>query len=240
MADGDMIERKGGQIAFMLSSAALSILCSLVVLLAFFFILWYRPPMANRITLRLIVLSCFCNLIYCLVGLPTTVVGDKTMACRVLIFFMIGADTMASMCLAMVGVHLVVVFVIRAKYPERKEKYYYTFIVASAIITVVVPAATTVGPTATMNTSCWFRYLYVGRAQRTFKWASEHANLMIGFFFSLMSVQVYDNDEVYIWLHIMHMHMHIHNAIDVVLFLASARHYYRHYLRSVGHCQISA
>ena len=138
------------------TSAIVSIVCNILVLITFFFIMWYRPPMVNRVSLRLIVFSCFCNIIYCIFGMPTPTTQDSNPACRVLIYILIATDTMSTMSLAMVGLNLVMIFIVRVTHPVKLEKYYYALIIISAILATVMPLAVATAPAKNMgNYNCW-------------------------------------------------------------------------------------
>ncbi|KAI7880402.1 hypothetical protein K492DRAFT_207590 [Lichtheimia hyalospora FSU 10163] len=148
------------------TSAIVSIICNILVLITFFFIMWYRPPMVNRVSLRLIVFSCFCNIIYCIFGMPTPTTQDDNPACRVLIYILIATDTMSTMSLAMVGLNLVMIFIVRVTHPVKLEKYYYALIIMSAILATVMPLAVATAPANNMgNYDCWYHYYFVGRLQ---------------------------------------------------------------------------
>lgn len=137
------------------TSGIISLLSSIVVLSSYFFILWYRPPMVNRISLRLIVFSCFCTIVFICMHYATETISNQSNACRVIVYFMIISDIMACMCLAMVGLNLVMIFIVRVANPARMEKYYYIFICLTAVIGALVPLASRFDVSSIMEVSCW-------------------------------------------------------------------------------------
>ncbi|KAI9248305.1 hypothetical protein BDA99DRAFT_525341 [Phascolomyces articulosus] len=73
--------------------------------------------MANRISLRLIVFACICNIIYNVMTLAITGIVDYNPGCNVIIFFVIATDIMSCMSLAMIGVNLVMILIVRVNHP---------------------------------------------------------------------------------------------------------------------------
>lgn len=137
------------------TSGIISLISSVVVLSSYFFILWYRPPMVNRISLRLIVFSCFCTIVFLCLHYATEDISNHSEACRVIIYFLIITDIMACMCLAMVGLNLVMIFIVRVSNPARMEKYYYIFICIMALLGALVPIGNQVNASLITNVSCW-------------------------------------------------------------------------------------
>lgn len=166
----DQVQSPSGNAALLgsaVSSAIVSIVCNILVLITFFFIMWYRPPMVNRVSLRLIVFSCFCNIIYCVFGMPTPAIKDNNPTCRVLIYILIATDTMSTMSLAMVGLNLVMIFIVRVTHPVKLEKYYYALITISAVLATVMPLAVATAPAKNSGqNNCWYVKLFVAMDTR--------------------------------------------------------------------------
>ncbi|KAI8142868.1 hypothetical protein BJV82DRAFT_669009 [Fennellomyces sp. T-0311] len=137
------------------TSASISLLASLVVLVSYFFILWYQASMVNRVSLRLIVFSCLCNVVFSAMAMATAGMTDTSTACKVIIYFVIATDVMSVTCLSMIGLNLVMILIIRVAHPQKMEKYYYVFIALMAVIALVPPLGSK-SPSATpTGRSCW-------------------------------------------------------------------------------------
>lgn len=125
-------------------AACISFIANSFVLILHGFMLWYKPVIVNRLSLRMIVLSCIFNMLYCACQLVTDDIDSVAFACRVLAFVLISSDTMACMCLAMVGLNLVTIFVLKVSRSFKLELFYYFLIILSGVMVVVVPIL--VGP----------------------------------------------------------------------------------------------
>ncbi|GAA5810968.1 hypothetical protein MFLAVUS_004397 [Mucor flavus] len=117
----------------------------------------------GRLSLRMIVLSCIFNMLYCACQVVTDDIPSTSFSCRVLAFVLISSDTMACMCLAMVGLNLVTIFVFKVSRSMKLEILYYCFIILSGVLVVVVPIL--VGPTRGPKnkdalSSCWQMWYY--------------------------------------------------------------------------------
>ncbi|KAI8092406.1 uncharacterized protein B0P05DRAFT_526135 [Gilbertella persicaria] len=89
-----------------LVAAAISFAANSCVLIVHGFMSWYRPVIVNRLSLRMIVASCICNMLYCASQLVTDRISSLSYSCRALAYVTTVSDTMACMCLAMVGLNL--------------------------------------------------------------------------------------------------------------------------------------
>lgn len=139
-------------------AATISFFANSFVLFLHGFMLWYKPVIVNRLSLRMIVLSCIFNMLYCACQVVTDDIPSTSFSCRVLAFVLISSDTMACMCLAMVGLNLVTIFVFKVSRSMKLEILYYCFIILSGVLVVVVPIL--VGPTRGPKnkdalSSCW-------------------------------------------------------------------------------------
>lgn len=139
-------------------AATISFFANSFVLFLHGFMLWYKPVIVNRLSLRMIVLSCIFNMVYCACQVVTDDIASTSFSCRVLAFVLISSDTMACMCLAMVGLNLVTIFVFKVSRSMKLEIFYYCFILLSGVLVVVVPIL--VGPVRgpkikEATSSCW-------------------------------------------------------------------------------------
>ncbi|GAA5795399.1 hypothetical protein HPULCUR_000755 [Helicostylum pulchrum] len=112
-------------------------------------------------------------MIYCACQLVTDDISSTSFTCRVLAFVMISSDTMACMCLAMVGLNLVTIFVFKISRSMKLEIFYYCFIIISGVLVVVVPIF--VGPIRGPKnkeavSSCWYHFFFDGRLTNFFNW----------------------------------------------------------------------
>lgn len=120
-------------------SACISFISNSFVLILHAFMMWYKPVIVNRLSLRMIVLSCIFNMLYCACQLVSDDIASSSFPCRVIAFVLIASDTMACMCLAMVGLNLVTIFVFKVSRSFKLELFYYFLIGVSGVMVVVVP-----------------------------------------------------------------------------------------------------
>lgn len=155
------------------TAAAASLLANSIVLFIHGFMLWYRPAVVARLSLRMIVLSCIFNVFYCAGQLATDEISSQAYSCRVLIYVLIVSDTMACMCLAMVGLNLVMIFVLRVSRSVKLEVLYYLIIAVSGVLVAVVPISVNRRVPPNPNASCWYHYYFDGRLKAVFNWVSN-------------------------------------------------------------------
>lgn len=139
-------------------AAGISFVANSGVLALHGFMLWYKPVIVNRLSLRMIVLSSIFNMVYCGCQLVIDDIGSLNASCRALALTLIAADTMACMCLAMVGLNLVTIFVLKVVRSIKLEIFYYCFIGLSGIFVTVIPVffGPQRGPKVREKiTSCW-------------------------------------------------------------------------------------
>jgi hypothetical protein len=140
------------------AAAGISIGANSIVLILHAFMTWYRPAIVNRLSLRMIVLSCIFNMIFCACQLVSDSIPSTSFSCRVLAYILIASDTMACMSLAMVGLNLVMIFVLKVSRSIKLELLYYLIISLSGIIVTVIPYrfGTVKGPKNQDNdATCW-------------------------------------------------------------------------------------
>ncbi|GAN07226.1 hypothetical protein MAM1_0153c06719 [Mucor ambiguus] len=147
-----------GLIATGEAASAVSFASGGCVLLLHAFMTWYRPVVVNRLSLRMIVVSVIFNMVYCACQLVADDISNQSNACRVIAYVMIASDTMSCMCLAMVGLNLVMIFVLKVSRSIKIEILYYLIVLASGVIVCVVPVyvGTPKGPkNKREEASCW-------------------------------------------------------------------------------------
>ncbi|KAG2221583.1 hypothetical protein INT45_002597 [Circinella minor] len=135
-------------------AASVSLFASVCVVLSYFFILWYQSSMANRISLRLIVFACLVNSIYNVMQLTVTSILDTSSSCRPAIYVVIATDIMCCMCLAMIGVNLVMILIVRINHPAKMEKYYYACIIVVTLLGILIPLAPNTSGSAPSGRMC--------------------------------------------------------------------------------------
>ena len=136
-------------------AASVSLFASVCVVLSYFFILWYQSSMANRISLRLIVFACLVNSIYNVMQLTVTSILDTSSSCRPAIYVVIATDIMCCMCLAMIGVNLVMILIVRINHPAKMEKYYYACIIIVSLLGLLIPLASNTVGGSPSGRMCW-------------------------------------------------------------------------------------
>ncbi|KAI9486683.1 MAG: hypothetical protein EXX96DRAFT_604784 [Benjaminiella poitrasii] len=146
---------------------------------------YYRPIIVNRLSLRMIVLSCLFNLIYCVCQLVTDTIKAKSRHCYALAYVLVSSDTMSCMCLTMVGLNLVMIFVLKKSRTLKLELFYYFLVAVSGILVSIIPRffGPTPDPETTLkNATCWYFYYFDGRITRVFNWLWYYSWLLLSLF----------------------------------------------------------
>ncbi|KAL0140007.1 hypothetical protein V8B55DRAFT_1503343 [Mucor lusitanicus] len=182
-----------GLIATGEAAAAVSFVSNGCVLILHAFMTWYRPAVVNRLSLRMIVVSVVFNMVYCACQLVTDDISNQSSACRAIAYVMIAADTMACMCLAMVGLNLVMIFVLKVSRSVKIEIIYYLIVAASGVIVCLVPfyVGTPKGPrNKREEASCWYHYYFNGRINNIFNWMWYYAWLLFSSVFAALCAAI--------------------------------------------------
>jgi hypothetical protein len=140
------------------TAAIISFISNSCVLILHAIMTWYRPIVVNRLSLRLIAVSVVFNMVYCACQLVSDDISNQSFSCRVIAYVIIASDTMTCMCLAMVGLNLVMIFVLKVSRSIKIEIFYYFIVLASGVIVCVVPVyvGTAKGPkNKREEASCW-------------------------------------------------------------------------------------
>ncbi|EPB81131.1 hypothetical protein HMPREF1544_12170 [Mucor circinelloides 1006PhL] len=175
------------------AAAAVSFVANGCVLILHAFMTWYRPAVVNRLSLRMIVVSVIFNMVYCACQLVTDDISNQSKSCRIIAYVLIASDTMACMCLAMVGLNLVMIFVLKVSRSIKIEILYYFIVLASGVIVCVVPlfVGTPKGPkNKREEASCWYHYYFNGRINNIFNWMWYYAWLLFSSVFAALCAAI--------------------------------------------------
>lgn len=147
-----------GLIITNLVASIMSLVGTVSVLIVHGILLDYRPKVINRLSLRLIVLSSIFDGIYSAIQIAIDYIDSRRSACRVLIYILISTDTMACMCLALIGLNLVTILAMKVPRTKKLEIFYYVIIAVSGVLVAIVPKIVpqTNGPSPDeIVASCW-------------------------------------------------------------------------------------
>jgi hypothetical protein len=120
-------------------ASIISLAGTVCVLIVHGILLSYRPKVVNRLSLRLIVLSSIFDGIYSASQIAVDYIDSRQSSCRVIIFILISTDTMACMCLAVIGLNLVMILAMKVSRTKKLEIFYYVIIAVSGVLVSVVP-----------------------------------------------------------------------------------------------------
>ncbi|KAI7898766.1 uncharacterized protein BX663DRAFT_546135, partial [Cokeromyces recurvatus] len=155
-------------------ASAVSFAANSCVLLIHGIISYYRHAIVNRLSLRMIALSCVFNMIYCACQLATDNTAAISHNCYVMTFVLVSSDAMACMCLTMVGLNLVMIFVLKTARSLKIEICYYILIAVVGILVSTIPYIYGPKPIPQENfdehISCWYYFYFDGRMTRVFNW----------------------------------------------------------------------
>ncbi|KAI9254847.1 hypothetical protein BY458DRAFT_589285, partial [Sporodiniella umbellata] len=169
--------------------SSISLVGSLSVLTTHIVLLFYRSNIVNRLSLRLIVLTSIFDCVYSACQVATDHISSQSISCRAIAYILISTDTMACMCLAVVGLNLVMIFAIRVSNTLKYELLYYLAVVASGILVTMMPRLvgdkTGPGPNAA-SASCWYHYYFEGRMHNHFNWLWYYGWLLFSAVFAMI------------------------------------------------------
>ncbi|KAI8987619.1 hypothetical protein BDF20DRAFT_279070 [Mycotypha africana] len=168
-------------------AATISFAANICVIIVHFSIMWYRPNIVSRLSLRMIVCSCVLNIVYNACQSVTYHILGTNIQCHRLTYVLSATDVMSCMCLAMVGLSLVMVFVVKVSRSLKLELLYYLIVAASGILVAIVSLVSgekTFGPSEPDDPSkCWYYYHY-GRRQNIFNWLWYYSWLLFSLAFA--------------------------------------------------------
>ncbi|CEG82514.1 hypothetical protein RMATCC62417_16574 [Rhizopus microsporus] len=96
---------------------------------------------------------------------------------------------MACMCLAVVGLNLVMILAMKVSRTKKLEIFYYVIIAVSGVLVSVVPRLVphTSGPLPNeIVASCWYHYYFEGRMRNLFNWLWYYGWLLFSSLFAAM------------------------------------------------------
>lgn len=142
-------------------ASILSLIVNILVVLTHIILYWFRPYAVNRHSLRMIVVACILNTLFCIAQLYVDGIPSNITSCRAFAYILTASDTMACMCLAMIGFNLVTVFVFKIPRSTTLEAMYYVTVALSGLLVTIVPAfaGNAKGPRNTSDSdgteTCW-------------------------------------------------------------------------------------
>ncbi|CAO3632010.1 unnamed protein product [Cunninghamella blakesleeana] len=147
----------------------ISLLCTIIVILTHLLFTFYKCSEVNRISLRLLVISCVFNFIRYIIRL-VFLQNAMSLACSTTVILTRWLDNISLLCIALVCVHSVVLLVFKMNHPLKMEKYYYLFIIIITIVDIVLSSVLRFEILNQVN-NCWF-YIY-------FDYTAAHHTLRI-------------------------------------------------------------
>ncbi|KAI8334914.1 hypothetical protein EDC96DRAFT_568531 [Choanephora cucurbitarum] len=175
------------------AASIISFIANSCVLVVHGFMSWHRPAVVNRLSLRMIVFSCICNMLYCASQLVTDNISAQSASCLALAYVTVVSDTMACMCLAMVGLNLVMIFVLKVPRSLKIEIVYYLVVLLLGVIVSVIPH--TFGNSDGLRNdkpevSCWYYYYFDGRMVHIFNWMWYYGCLLFSLLFAAICAAI--------------------------------------------------
>ncbi|KAG0194564.1 hypothetical protein DFQ28_009772 [Apophysomyces sp. BC1034] len=132
---------------------SVSLFCFCIAVIVHVAILHFRSSMVNRVSLRLIIFSCICGIIFQVVQVSIATVNSKSRYCIVASYFGMTMQSMICMSLAMVGLNISLIIVLKLATPESMEKYYFGAILTVGFLTFIVPLAA--NNSSSYRNQCW-------------------------------------------------------------------------------------
>ncbi|KAI8972480.1 hypothetical protein BDB01DRAFT_809858 [Pilobolus umbonatus] len=150
---------------------AISLLSNILVMLLHLVMMRYKPNSVNRVSLRMIVLACLCNSIFCIFQSIIDDLPAKNLACGRIIHLVVAFDVMSCMSLAMIGLNLDLIFIAKVSQKHRWELMYYAIVILSGVIACVVPISLKKNrENPDLMGTCWYRFFFFSRMNNIFNW----------------------------------------------------------------------
>ncbi|ORX57398.1 hypothetical protein DM01DRAFT_1405972 [Hesseltinella vesiculosa] len=165
------IDQVGYMVMLLKVLTSLSITFAGIVFITHFFFWYFLRAESNRVTLRLIVFAVTISIIRGLFRFVLISIAHTTLACRVGFFFVSVFDIISPACLSMVGVHTVIVLILKAQNPRRLEIYYYIAMFAYTVPPVIVITTlirTSYGESLQMH--CWASIYLTKKSYQQAEW----------------------------------------------------------------------
>ncbi|KAI8889478.1 hypothetical protein K501DRAFT_316011 [Backusella circina FSU 941] len=175
-----------------LTAGSVSILFSLFVLILHSFIVIKKDSSANRLSIRMIIIACVCNIVYCTLQIVSCQIHSEVYACHILVHLIMATDTMACVALAMIGFNLVVIFIFKVSKRIKVDLCYYGVVLLSGILTFSIPLVLHVKkePTKVPMSYCWYHYYFEGRMNGLFNWMWYYGWLLLSLTFATLCAAV--------------------------------------------------
>jgi hypothetical protein len=122
------------------ATSAISILCSLLIILVYLYFRMNSTSKANRLSLRCVFSASLMNLINAMFDIAIVLMYGDTAICRASTVITMFTRVMSASFLALVGLNLVLVFVLDVPTSSRAiEWYYYVGAIVYGLATISVP-----------------------------------------------------------------------------------------------------
>lgn len=122
------------------ATSAISMLCSLLIVVAYIHLRISQPDKADRVSLRCVFMASIMNLINSVFGIVIISIYGDTYLCRASSIIVMFTRVMSAVFLALVGVNLVLVFVCNvSSSAHRLERIYYPSAIVYGLMAITVP-----------------------------------------------------------------------------------------------------
>lgn len=122
------------------ATSAISMFCSILIIVAYIHLRISQPDKAKRISLRCVFMASIMNLINSVFDIVIITIYGDTYLCRASSIIVMFTRVMSTEFLALVGVNLVLVFVFNVSTSAyRLECIYYSSAIIYGLITIIIP-----------------------------------------------------------------------------------------------------
>lgn len=122
------------------ATSAISMLCSILIIVAYIHLRISQPNKSNRVSLRCVFMASIMNLINSVFDIVIISIYSDTYLCRTSSIIVMFTRVMSTVFLALVGVNLVLVFVYNVSSSAHQlECIYYPSAVVYGLITITIP-----------------------------------------------------------------------------------------------------
>ncbi|KAI7856757.1 hypothetical protein BDC45DRAFT_48672 [Circinella umbellata] len=119
--------------------ASISLFASILVLIFYGLFMYYERKKADRVSLRCVALGSISNVIDITLDLGSTIGETPQTGCRVIGLIVNFMDVLNAGFLAVIGINLFLVFVLKIDRTKRLERIYYPLIVFYGIMAMIGP-----------------------------------------------------------------------------------------------------
>lgn len=150
-------------------ASAISILCSLLIIISYIYVKAHDPKKIDRISLRCVFASSVMNLLNSALDITTTQIYSGSTLCKTTATITMFARIMCSIFLTLVGINLVLVFVLNVPYsPHELERVYYPMAFLYGLIASIVPIIYQTQTHPNCHYSKYYRCYYYAYYHRIF------------------------------------------------------------------------